>query len=88
MATADHIGRGRLGVNIVCGWNEEEFQMFGVSQQAHDKRYEQGEEWWSIVKRIWVDGFVVPVCFLATVTVCLIVFVCTLCVALDEEVFG
>ncbi len=53
MATADHIGQGRLGVNIVCGWNEDEFQMFGVTQQAHDERYEQGEEWWSIVKRIW-----------------------------------
>ena len=53
MATADHIGHGRLGVNIVCGWNEDEFQMFGVSQQEHDERYAQGEEWWSIVKRIW-----------------------------------
>jgi alkanesulfonate monooxygenase SsuD/methylene tetrahydromethanopterin reductase-like flavin-dependent oxidoreductase (luciferase family) len=53
MATADHIGQGRLGVNIVCGWNEDEFQMFGVSQQEHDDRYAQGEEWWSIVKRIW-----------------------------------
>jgi dimethylsulfone monooxygenase len=53
MATADHIGQGRLGVNIVCGWNEDEFQMFGVSQHEHDERYAQGEEWWSIVKRIW-----------------------------------
>jgi alkanesulfonate monooxygenase SsuD/methylene tetrahydromethanopterin reductase-like flavin-dependent oxidoreductase (luciferase family) len=53
MATADHIGQGRLGVNIVCGWNEDEFQMFGVSQHEHDERYVQGEEWWSIVKRIW-----------------------------------
>jgi alkanesulfonate monooxygenase SsuD/methylene tetrahydromethanopterin reductase-like flavin-dependent oxidoreductase (luciferase family) len=53
MATADHIGQGRLGINIVCGWNEDEFQMFGVSQHEHDDRYAQGEEWWSIVKRIW-----------------------------------
>src|SRR2546427_7722587 len=53
MATADHIGQGRLGVNIVCGWNEDEFQMFGVTQHEHDERYEQGEEWGSIVKRIW-----------------------------------
>jgi alkanesulfonate monooxygenase SsuD/methylene tetrahydromethanopterin reductase-like flavin-dependent oxidoreductase (luciferase family) len=56
MATADHIGRGRLGVNIVCGWNEDEFQMFGVSQHEHDERYAQGEEWWSIVKRIWAGA--------------------------------
>src|SRR3989441_12133631 len=53
MATGDHIGQGRLGVNIVCGWNEDEFQMFGVTKKEHDARYEQGEEWWSIVKMIW-----------------------------------
>jgi alkanesulfonate monooxygenase SsuD/methylene tetrahydromethanopterin reductase-like flavin-dependent oxidoreductase (luciferase family) len=53
MATGDHIGRGRLGVNIVCGWNEDEFQMFGVTKKEHDARYAQGEEWWSIVKKIW-----------------------------------
>ncbi len=53
MATADHIGTGRFGVNLVCGWNQDEFQMFGVSQHEHDARYEQGEEWWSIVKRTW-----------------------------------
>ena len=28
--TADHIGEGRIGVNIVVGWNEGEFDMFGV----------------------------------------------------------
>src|SRR5262245_31471925 len=53
LATGDHIGRGRLGVNIVCGWNEDEFQMFGVTKKEHDTRYAQGEEWWDIVKRIW-----------------------------------
>jgi dimethylsulfone monooxygenase len=56
MATADHIGQGRLGVNIVCGWNEDEFQMFGVSKHEHDERYAQGEEWWCIVKRIWAGA--------------------------------
>ena len=30
MMTADHIGQGRFGLNIVCGWNEDEFEMFGV----------------------------------------------------------
>ena len=67
MATGDHIGRGRLGVNIVCGWNEDEFQMFGVTKKEHDARYAQGEEWWTIVKRIWAgeerfdyDGTLLP----------------------------
>ena len=53
MATVDHVGHGRLGVNVVCGWNEDEFQMFGVTKHEHDDRYEQGEEWWSIIRRIW-----------------------------------
>ena len=53
MATVDHIGSGRLGVNIVCGWNEDEFRMFGVSTREHDARYAQGEEWWDIVQRLW-----------------------------------
>ncbi len=53
MVTADHVGQGRLGLNLVCGWNEDEFQMFGVTKLEHDARYAQGEEWWSIVKRIW-----------------------------------
>jgi dimethylsulfone monooxygenase len=53
LATTDHIGRGRLGLNLVCGWNQDEFQMFGVSQLEHEARYAQGAEWWSIVKRTW-----------------------------------
>lgn len=55
MATVDQIGAGRLGVNIVCGWNEDEFRMFGIAQHEHDARYAQGTEWWRIVKRIWTD---------------------------------
>ena len=31
MVTADHIGEGRFGLNIVVGWNEGEFEMFGVT---------------------------------------------------------
>jgi alkanesulfonate monooxygenase SsuD/methylene tetrahydromethanopterin reductase-like flavin-dependent oxidoreductase (luciferase family) len=53
MATVDHVGGGRLGVNVVCGWNEDEFAMFGVRKHEHDSRYEQGEEWWRIITRIW-----------------------------------
>jgi alkanesulfonate monooxygenase SsuD/methylene tetrahydromethanopterin reductase-like flavin-dependent oxidoreductase (luciferase family) len=53
LATADHIGAGRLGINLVCGWNDDEFQMFGVAKHEHDERYAQGAEWWQIVKRIW-----------------------------------
>jgi alkanesulfonate monooxygenase SsuD/methylene tetrahydromethanopterin reductase-like flavin-dependent oxidoreductase (luciferase family) len=55
--TADHIGEGRIGVNIVVGWNEGEFEMFGVEQREHDTRYEYAQEWVDIIKKAWsYDG--------------------------------
>jgi len=53
--TADHIGEGRIGVNIVVGWNEGEFDMFGVQQRAHDARYDYAQEWIDVIKLIWSD---------------------------------
>ena len=55
MVTADHIGAGRFGLNIVCGWNEDEFDMFGVSQRDHERRYEFAQEWWEAVQLAWGD---------------------------------
>ncbi len=49
IATIDHIANGRAGLNIVCGWNQPEFDMFGVSQVA--ERYAQGLEWHEIFAR-------------------------------------
>jgi alkanesulfonate monooxygenase SsuD/methylene tetrahydromethanopterin reductase-like flavin-dependent oxidoreductase (luciferase family) len=51
--TADYIGEGRIGMNIVCGWNEGEFEMFGVSQREHDARYAYAQEWVDVVKEAW-----------------------------------
>jgi FMNH2-dependent dimethyl sulfone monooxygenase len=51
--TADHIGQGRVGVNIVVGWNEGEFDMFGVQQREHDMRYDYAQEWVDVVKEAW-----------------------------------
>ena len=51
--TADHIGAGRVGVNIVCGWNEGEFDMFGVTLREHDARYDYAQEWIDVVKAAW-----------------------------------
>jgi alkanesulfonate monooxygenase SsuD/methylene tetrahydromethanopterin reductase-like flavin-dependent oxidoreductase (luciferase family) len=55
MVTADHVGGGRFGINIVSGWNEGEFAMFGIDLLEHDERYAYSEEWVAIVKRIWSD---------------------------------
>jgi FMNH2-dependent dimethyl sulfone monooxygenase len=52
-ATADHVGNGRFGLNIVCGWNEGEFRMFGATKHEHEARYAQGQEWFDVVRRIW-----------------------------------
>lgn len=55
MVTADHVGRGRFGLNIVVGWNEPEFQMAGIRQRDHGGRYEYADEWISSMKRMWSD---------------------------------
>jgi alkanesulfonate monooxygenase SsuD/methylene tetrahydromethanopterin reductase-like flavin-dependent oxidoreductase (luciferase family) len=51
--TADHVGRGRFGLNVVSGWNVEEFEMFGAQLLEHDDRYGYTEEWVSVIKGIW-----------------------------------
>src|SRR3954465_6287535 len=53
IVTADHIGGGRFGLNLVVGWNEGEFEMFGVEQREHEARYEYAQEWLDVMKTIW-----------------------------------
>ena len=51
--TVDHASRGRFGLNLVCGWNQDEFEMFGVTQRDHEMRYAYGEEWLRVVRMMW-----------------------------------
>jgi alkanesulfonate monooxygenase SsuD/methylene tetrahydromethanopterin reductase-like flavin-dependent oxidoreductase (luciferase family) len=53
--TVDHIGAGRFGINLVVGWNEGEFEMFGVTQREHDARYDFAQEWLDVIKRAWSE---------------------------------
>lgn len=57
-ATIDHISHGRFGLNVVCGWNKPEYDMFGIElADKHEVRYGMGQEWFDIVKKIWThDG--------------------------------
>ena len=55
MVTCHHIGGGRFGLNIVCGWYQKEFDMLGVDLGAHDRRYDLGQEWLDIVNRVWTE---------------------------------
>jgi dimethylsulfone monooxygenase len=51
--TVDHIGRGRFALNLVCGWNQDEFEMFNVAQRDHETRYVYGAEWLRVVRMMW-----------------------------------
>lgn len=55
MVTADQIGQGRFGLNIVVGWNEGEFEMFGVEQREHEARYDYAQEWLDAIKLAWSE---------------------------------
>lgn len=55
MVTADQVGEGRFGLNIVAGWNDGEFEMFGVGQRDHDERYDYADEWLQVMHRAWTD---------------------------------
>jgi dimethylsulfone monooxygenase len=52
-ATADLIGGGRFGINLVAGWKQDEFDMFGREMLPHDERYALAQEWWDLLTRIW-----------------------------------
>lgn len=53
--TVDHISGGRFGLNAVMGWFSPEMAMFGGDQRRHDDRYGFGDEWMTVVKRLWAD---------------------------------
>jgi alkanesulfonate monooxygenase SsuD/methylene tetrahydromethanopterin reductase-like flavin-dependent oxidoreductase (luciferase family) len=51
LATVDHVSNGRAGLNIVAGWNPDEFAMFGIEAEA--ERYAQALEWYEIICKIY-----------------------------------
>jgi FMNH2-dependent dimethyl sulfone monooxygenase len=55
IATIDHITHGRAGLNIVCGWNQAEFDLHGVTIDP-ETRYEHGLEWFQIWSKLLEGG--------------------------------
>jgi alkanesulfonate monooxygenase SsuD/methylene tetrahydromethanopterin reductase-like flavin-dependent oxidoreductase (luciferase family) len=55
IATMEQISGRPLGLNVVSGWNQDEFEMFGMEQLEHDTRYEYTREWLDVVTRIWTS---------------------------------
>lgn len=51
LATVDHISKGRAGLNIVCGWNPDEFAMFGLS--IDQDAYGRAQEWIDIIDQCY-----------------------------------
>ncbi|HEY2530561.1 MAG TPA: LLM class flavin-dependent oxidoreductase [Xanthobacteraceae bacterium] len=54
-AAIDHISNGRFTLNIVCGWNGLEMEMFDMALARHEDRYARAEEWLGIVRRLWTE---------------------------------
>ena len=52
-ATIDHIAGGRWGLNVVSGWVQTEFDLFGLPPVSKENRYLYAEEWITVVKRLW-----------------------------------
>ena len=46
-----HQHHGRAALNIVCGYNQPELAMFGISQ--FDRAYERGREWYDVLMRVY-----------------------------------
>ena len=53
IATVDQIAEGRFGLNMVAGWNSDEFSMFGTQQLEHDTRYDYAREWVEVMRELW-----------------------------------
>lgn len=54
MATIDQISNGRIGLNIVAGWNQPEYEALGlVMSSDHDERYAYAQDWFDVVNELW-----------------------------------
>jgi len=54
LATIDQISGGRIGLNIVAGWNKPEYEALGLTlPDDHETRYGYAQEWFDIVRALW-----------------------------------
>jgi dimethylsulfone monooxygenase len=54
-ANIDHISNGRLALNVVSSWWEQEARMYGVDFERHDDRYGRTAEWLEVVNGVWSE---------------------------------
>jgi FMNH2-dependent dimethyl sulfone monooxygenase len=53
IATVDQLARGRVEINIACGWWQEEFDLCGANWRGHDDKYDHAAEYVSELKGFW-----------------------------------
>jgi FMNH2-dependent dimethyl sulfone monooxygenase len=51
----DRICKGRMAINIVNGWFDEEFKMFGGSVLQGEERYQRASEFIDILRGLWTN---------------------------------
>ncbi|WP_083344241.1 LLM class flavin-dependent oxidoreductase [Terriglobus roseus] len=54
-ANIDNISNGRLALNVVSSWWEQEARMYGVDFEKHDDRYGRTSEWLDVINSLWTQ---------------------------------
>lgn len=52
-ANIQNISNGRLSLNVVSSWWEDEARKYGINYEKHDDRYARMKDWISIVTQMW-----------------------------------
>src|SRR6202046_3162718 len=52
-ANIDQISNGRISLNVVSSWWEQEARMYGVDFERHDDRYGRTAEWLDVLDGVW-----------------------------------
>ena len=52
-ANIDHIANGRLSLNVVSSWWQDEAKKYGVHFERHDDRYARTDEWLTVLNGVW-----------------------------------
>ncbi|WP_310625978.1 LLM class flavin-dependent oxidoreductase [Limnohabitans sp.] len=56
IATMSQIGQGRVGLNVVAGWNKPEYEALGLTlPDDHETRYGYAQEWFDFIQKIWKE---------------------------------
>jgi FMNH2-dependent dimethyl sulfone monooxygenase len=56
VANLDHLSGGRVTLNVVSSWWEDEARQYGVPFDTHDERYARTAEWLSVVSGMWSEA--------------------------------